>query len=248
MKFLMATKSFLWIAIGLFTTIGLAQEKLAISEQRVELVNKYRAASIEKWESEIAKFEALDRKEADPDHAILFIGSSSIRRWEKISEDMAPWPIIQRGFGGCHYSDVAVFIDRLIGTHKFDAVVFFVGNDIAGKATDKTPEAVGQLFEYIVSRVREKHPAQPIFVIAITPTESRFGVWEKIRQANAELEKVCNSQSNVHFIATESHYLNAEGKPIAEYFEKDKLHQTAAGYAVWSKIIKASLSKVLVQQ
>ena len=49
---------------------------------------------------------------------LLFIGSSSIRRWVSLAEDMAPYSSINRGYGGAHYYDLIHYIDRLIEGKK----------------------------------------------------------------------------------------------------------------------------------
>lgn len=48
---------------------------------------------------EIEAFEKLDASKDYPDDAILFIGSSSIRLWKTLEEDMEPFNVIQRGYG-----------------------------------------------------------------------------------------------------------------------------------------------------
>ncbi len=59
------------------------------------------AAAFEPWQSDIdgfapaiAEFEKLDQTEQYPDDAILFTGSSSVRLWKTIAEDVAPYPVI----------------------------------------------------------------------------------------------------------------------------------------------------------
>jgi hypothetical protein len=49
------------------------------------------------WSEDIAAFAS---KAPGPSGALLFVGSSSIRRWTDLSEHMAPIPVINRGFGG----------------------------------------------------------------------------------------------------------------------------------------------------
>ncbi len=98
----------------------------------------YGKAAKEKWEETIQKMEAQDRQEKDPENGVLLIGSSSIRLWETASEDLAPFPVIPRGYGGARYSDLAVFIDRIIKPHRFRACVMFVGNDVTGSKDDRT--------------------------------------------------------------------------------------------------------------
>ena len=86
-----------------------------------------------------------DDTEHHPENSILFIGSSSIRRWSHIGKDMEPYHPIQRGYGGAKWSDVAVFAERLISPHAFRAAVFFVGNDITGDSGDKSPQSKGEV-------------------------------------------------------------------------------------------------------
>ena len=64
---------------------------------------KYRAHK-ENFENQIQKLENLNEYKSMKDY-LLFIGSSSIRRWVSLAEDMAPYPSINRGYGGAHYYD-----------------------------------------------------------------------------------------------------------------------------------------------
>lgn len=205
----------------------------------------YRQAAVERWEEEIRKLEKLDQTEADPEHAILFLGSSSIRLWTELAEDMKPWPTIRRGYGGAKFSDLAVYIDRLVQPHQFDALVVFVANDISGKDADKTPPEVLRLVRYTVQKVRQKNPHQPIFFIAITPTSSRFAVWEKIREANRLIQEYSATDETLHYIDTAAHYLGSDGKPRDELFRKDQLHLNRDGYRIWATLIRAKLEEVL---
>ncbi len=205
----------------------------------------YRKQAVSKWEDEIVKLEKLDQKQADPKDPILFIGSSSVRLWKRLAEDMAPRKVINRGYGGAKFSDLAVYIDRIVNPHDFQALVIFVGNDIVGKEDDKSPDEVARLFKYVVGRVRVTHPTAPIFLIAVTPTPSRFKAWTEIRKANEALEGVCKADATLHFIATEKSYLDSDGQPIPKYFVEDMLHQNEVGYKVWAELVRKSLDGVL---
>lgn len=83
------------------------------------------------WEADIQKFEELDRTNTYPDDAVLFTGSSSIRIWNSIEEDMAPYPVIQRGFGGSRLSDFVVYTERIVYPHKSSAIVIMVWGTIS---------------------------------------------------------------------------------------------------------------------
>jgi hypothetical protein len=208
-------------------------------------IEQYRVAAVERWESEIAKLEAKDKREEHPDNSILFVGSSSIRRWEVIAADMSPYHPIQRGYGGAKWSDVAVFAERLISPHTFRAVVFFVGNDISGRAADKSPEEVAALFAYVLGKVREHDARAAVFYVAVTPTASRFGVWPEIRAANTAVRAVCEREDDTYFIGTESIFLDTTGKPRPELFVQDALHLNRDGYIRWAAAIKSHLDTVL---
>src|SRR4030043_1472210 len=97
---------------------------------------------VKAWQPEIARFEDLDKTENYPDHAIVFAGSSSIRLWSTIAEDMSPYKVIQRGYGGAKFSDFAVYADRIFSPHKCSGLGLFFEKDITGEENDKKPGEV----------------------------------------------------------------------------------------------------------
>ena len=208
-------------------------------------IEKYRAAAVDRWESEISKLEAKDKTETYPDNSILFVGSSSIRMWREIEADVAPYHPIRRGYGGARWSDVAIYAERLISPHTFRAVVFFVGNDVTGRGDDKSPQEVAGLFSYVLGKVREHNQEAPVFYVAVTPTSSRFGAWPEIKAANTAVRAVCERANNTYFIGTESVFLDAEGRPRPELFLGDRLHLNRDGYVRWAAAIKSHLDTVL---
>lgn len=209
---------------------------------------KYTKEASAKWEKDIKQFEQQDKSEKDPANAILFAGSSSIRLWSTLKEDVAPYPVIQRGFGGSKFSDMAVYAKRIIFPHQFKALVIFEANDITGSASDKSPEEVAKLFKEIVRTVRSKYHDQPIFLFEITPTKSRWAVWPKVQQANKLLKQTCSKLHKTYFIETAAAYLNENGEPRTELFIKDMLHQNREGYVIWGKLATNKLDEVLSQK
>jgi len=208
-------------------------------------LSQYRDAAIEKWSGDMDRIAKLDKSQQDPPEAVLFLGSSSIRLWKEIADDLKPWPVIERGFGGSKFSDVAVFADQLIKPHKFRAVAIFVGNDVTGKPDDKTPEEVVRLFEHVVAVVRKYAPQAPVFLIEITPTPKRWAAWPKIQEVNAALKKACEKGEHLHFISTHQRYLDSNGQPMPELFREDLLHQNRDGYQRWSQLIRDEFAKVI---
>jgi len=200
---------------------------------------------VKAWEPAIQKFEQLDKAETYPKESLVFAGSSSIVLWSTLKEDMAPYPVIQRGYGGAKLSDFAVYADRIFDPHPCKAILIFIANDISGSDSDKSPEEVLTLYKNVIKTIRKKHSDTPVFWIAITPTSSRWKVWPEIQKANNLIKEYCESNEGLYFIKTDSAFLGEDGKPINEYFRDDHLHLNADGYAVWSKIIKDEVDRVL---
>lgn len=196
------------------------------------------------WEDHIRQLERQDEQHRDPKHPILFVGSSSIRLWDYMQVDMAPYPTIGRGYGGAKYSDLAFYIERLIAAHEFDALVMFCANDVSGREDDKSPEEVAGLLKNILATVRAQNATAPIFVIEITPTRSRWDVWPASDAVNDALQAVCEASENVHFIETAGEYLTDDGQPREELFRQDQLHLNRDGYRLWARIIKSGLNGV----
>ncbi|MCU0457344.1 MAG: GDSL-type esterase/lipase family protein [Bacteroidales bacterium] len=200
---------------------------------------------VTKWEPDIQKFEALDKTENYPDDAVLFAGSSSIRLWSTLATDISPYPVIQRGYGGAKLSDFAVYAERIFSPHSCRALVFFVANDITGSANDKSPEEVRKLFGMVYRTFRKYNPEAPVFYIGITPSRSRWQAWPDIDRCNEVMKQWSEKKKAVIFVQTDTAFLNGSGEPREELFRSDKLHLNDDGYAIWTRIIRGELERVL---
>ena len=202
------------------------------------------------FEKEIQKLEQLTDHNDKEDY-LLFIGSSSIRRWDTIEEDMSPYSTVRRGYGGAHYYDLIHYVERLIkNQEKAKAIILFVANDIRGSISkhkshsDLTPYQIKKLFKYITQKIhKDLSVNMPIYVIETTPTPSRWKVWNQIATANELIKSYTETKSNLHFISTREAFLNTRGLPISKYFIKDSLHLSRAGYELWGEIIKKNLER-----
>lgn len=193
-----------------------------------------------RWEGEIAALEEATNANP-PKDAFLFIGSSSIRLWDTLAEDMAPLPVIKHGFGGSKLGDAIHYIDRLITPYNPRAVVMFSGtNDIAGD-NPKQPEEVFTLYKAFVSEVHQRMPGLPIYFIAITPTHSRLEHIDLVNRTNAMVAQHVIDHPNLFYIDTASAVLGPDGLPRPELFREDQLHLNADGYAIWASVIKPVL-------
>lgn len=195
------------------------------------------------WEPSIHVFDSLNAVEFSDENTLLVTGSSSVRLWDSIHYDLAPYQVMQRGYGGAKLSDFNHYADRIIKKQQFKAILVFVANDISGGEYDRTPKEVLQLFKTLVKQVRLQNPDTPLFWIEITPTPSRWHVSDHIKEANALIKKYCERSSDLYFIPTFDVYTNQEGLPDSTYFRKDMLHLNRDGYMLWNQRIKQTLQE-----
>ncbi|MEY4674724.1 MAG: hypothetical protein RL148_2508 [Planctomycetota bacterium] len=191
------------------------------------------------WEKELAKLDATGMPPARP---IVFVGSSSIRGWKTLTEDMAPMPVLNHGFGGSRIVDSVFWLDRLVARFDPSVVVVFAGtNDLAGK-TPRPAKWVADRFDELVARLRALGSDAQVCYVAITPTPSRVEHLALVREANALLAARCAQDPSLHFVDTAAGMVTADGQPDPKWFLKDMLHLNAEGYRHWTATLKPLLT------
>ena len=193
------------------------------------------------WEASIRSFEAQDRRQLPPPDVIVFTGSSSFTLWSTMEHDLAPLPILNRGFGGARMLDVAYYAERIVLPYCPRAVVLFAGtNDIA----PPKPATAQQVYEGYLEFVRCVHSKLseiPIYYVAITPSPSRWEYWPIVQEANRLILQHTQSDPHLHFIDLTDHLLGSDGKPDRSLYRFDRLHPNQKGYAKCTAVIKPVL-------
>ncbi len=197
------------------------------------------ATPADPWEASIKAFEDSDAKAFPAAGGNVFVGSSSIVKWDTIATDLAPAPIVKRGFGGSQLSDSLRFTDRIIIPYKPKRVFVYAGdNDLAAK---RTPEAVAKDFADLAEKVRKALPSTKVYFISVKPSPARAAILAEALKTNALVKEYVAKHPGTAYIDVATPMLDAAGKPRAELFGKDNLHMNADGYALWSKVIKPHL-------
>jgi lysophospholipase L1-like esterase len=197
------------------------------------------AGNLEKWEKDIAAFEAANRTNPPPRGAVLFVGSSTIRRWDSLAADFPGQAVINRGFGGSQIADSTAFAHRLITPHRPRLVVLYAGdNDLnAGKS----PEQVLADFRSFVATLRAGDPEVRVLFLAIKPSPKRWHLIAQGREANRLIANFCRRDRRLTFVDTASVMIGPDGRPREELFVEDKLHLSEAGYALWAAKLRPHL-------
>ena len=196
----------------------------------------------ERFREEIDTFLRWDSKNASPARPVLFVGSSSIRLWR--THDLFPeLPVINRGFGGSHISDVNYFIDILVLKFKPALIVFYCGdNDIAD---GKGPATVFSDFVKFTQAVHEKLPETGIIYLPIKPSPVRWHVWPAMRDANNRVKEFCANESYLYYVDTTTPMLGENERPVSALFVSDSLHLSQTGYKLWTDLLTHALQVLL---
>lgn len=187
-----------------------------------------------RWEANIRKFEEMDRRSPPKPGGILFVGSSSIVRWD-LKKFFPDLPVLNRGFGGSQLADVVYFADRIVLPYKPKIIVLYAGdNDLAA---GKTPEQVAADYAAFVQKVHAALPDGRIIYITIKPSLARWRLIDKIRQANRLIWERSAQDDRLVVVDIQEAMLGPDGLPRKELFHKDGLHLSEAGYKIWSALV-----------
>jgi hypothetical protein len=199
------------------------------------------AAAPDFWEGEIVAFEETDAIAPPEKGLVLFTGSSSIRFWTSLTEDMEPLRVLNRGFGGAHMSHVVYNADRIIKPYAPRALVVYVGDNDIGSG--KTPEVVEADFRELLAKVRETLPEIPVYYLTIKASRLRWDLWPEMQKANERIRAIAAADPLVRILDVSSPMveLGAGEAPPSELFKFDGLHLSEEGYALWTEIVRPRL-------
>jgi lysophospholipase L1-like esterase len=199
--------------------------------------------SAQPFADEIQQFKNQDKLNPPPANAILFVGSSSFRKWTDVSSYFPGYTIINRGFGGSTFPDVIRYTgDIIIAYHPKQVVIYCGDNDLASSNT-VTADTVFERFRSLFELIRSGLPGENIVFVSIKPSPSRAGLKDKMEKANLLIQTYLSISSHAAFVDVYHKMLNPDGTIMTDIFLEDNLHMNAKGYAIWQKAIAPYLLK-----
>jgi lysophospholipase L1-like esterase len=165
---------------------------------------------------------------------VLFVGSSSIRRWTTLAHDMAPYPVLNRGFGGAEIADINANFARVVRPYRPRAIVFYAGdNDLHD---GKTPDEVVADFNKFMTLKRANLKQVRVYFISVKPSKARLTEYPAQEAVNLAVKAMTLTQHDLIEIDMVPDMM-ADGKPM-DIFVDDGLHMNAAGYAIWTRDVR----------
>jgi len=194
----------------------------------------------DRWEETIQSFEEADRAQPATAGGVVFIGSSSIRRWG-LEKSFPGRGYVNRGFGGSAIADSTRYADRIVTPRKPSFVVLYAGdNDIGqgGKARQVLAD-----YRAFVAKIHAALPETHIGFISIKPSLRRWHLIDTIREANALVRAETSMDPRLFFVDVDAPMVGSDGKPRPELLVEDGLHMTDEGYRVWVEAIEPFLAQ-----
>ncbi|MBI5772145.1 MAG: hypothetical protein HZA89_00195 [Verrucomicrobia bacterium] len=217
-------------------TDGKPREELFVEDRlHVNAAGYELWTSLLKWDREIKALLAKDKATPPPQNAILFLGSSSIKRWTNVAKDFPNHQVVNHGFGGSHIFDSLALADQLILPCAPKQIIFYAGgNDLnSGKSTERV---LGD-FQALVKKVHATLPQTRIAFISIAGNPKRWAQVEEVKKLNHLVEAFTKTDPRLAFINVFPAMLGADGLPLPDIFVSDQLHMNAKGYAIWTKVV-----------
>jgi len=193
------------------------------------------------WD-DVQTIKKYDKMFQPPIHPVLFVGSSSIRKWDDLMQVFAKYNALNRGIGGAVTNDITFYLKDIVFPYQPRQIVLYVGeNDLPDEKT--TADSVLKRTVRLYKSIKATLPNVPIVYISIKPSPSREKYKEKAVAANALIKNFLANEHNTKYIDVYSLMLTKEGKMRPELFVGDMLHMNATGYAIWRKAVEPHLLK-----
>ena len=196
----------------------------------------------------LAKRNAI--KDSDGSFDLVMIGDSITEGWEgagkdelaKLSEGRK---VLNLGWGGTGCQQLSWLMTwggHLTG-YKAKTIMFMFGTNNSAKdehALERTVKANVRALTAILAEIRERQPEAKILLHAILERGDGEVRAKCNRRVNDELKKLCDGERTV-WVDLNPALCDAEGRQKPEFFAKDRIHLTPAGYRVWREGVDGQL-------
>jgi len=172
---------------------------------------------------------------------VLFIGSSSIRRWADIEQRFAGVPVINRGLGGTEiWQWVSYYVPYMVTPYKPAKVFIYVGDNDLAKG--KSAQYVADQFSSLWQMIRDKLPDAGIYFMAIKKSPARANAYDNVVIANNIIKAFTGNKTKTYFVDTATPILKTgTAQPDSALFVQDMVHFNSKGYDKWEAVLKPYL-------
>ncbi len=115
--------------------------------------------------NDVQTIKAYDKLFAPPANPILFVGSSSIRKWDDLQQVFGSYAVMNRGVGGTVIDDITYYLNDIVFPYNPRQIVLYVGeNDVVN--VKLTADSILTKTINLYQQIRVKLPNVPIVYIS----------------------------------------------------------------------------------
>lgn len=174
--------------------------------------------------------------------AVVFVGSSMMGNWKGLAAAFPGIKVANRGIGGDVSRGLLFRFQEDVLDLNPRAVVMSIGsNDLSAHGS---PAAIAANISAIIDLARAHNPELPLIVCTIPPRDVANAPVKPGAHADINARIIAlGAEKNVVVLDLYPPFLDPEGKLIVEYYAKDRIHFTPAGYERLASVIRPALAK-----
>jgi lysophospholipase L1-like esterase len=187
------------------------------------------------YEAEVRALERARIRRGIGERTPVFYGSSSIRLWDTLAEDVGPG-ILNLAFGGSTLEACDHFFARLVAPVNPRSLLVYAGDNDLGDG--RTVEQALGWFRSLADKVEDSLGAIPFGFISIKPSPARFPIVDRISRVNDLVRQEIEARPSGYYVDVFPAMLNEAGQPRTELYFEDGLHLNREGYRLWGSILQ----------
>jgi len=176
-------------------------------------------------------------------NAIVFAGDSLTGNWkpDQMAAALPKLKVANRGIGGDGSRGLLFRFKEDVLDLKPKGIVICIGtNDLSAHGD---PAAVEGNLKLMLKQVRNQSATLPVVLCNIPPRDAKDAPTRPAAHEDLNRRIAALAGQTKHVVLLDLHAALADdsGKPKAEYFAKDRLHISPAGYDRWAEVIRPLL-------
>ena len=173
----------------------------------------------------------------------IVVGSSIVRLWKTVGEDLAPWRPVNHGFGGSRTWELVEYADELVIDFQPKSVIVYSGSNDINAGEDA--ESIARRVEWFMADVENALPAVEIVYLAINRAPQKRDRWDVVDDANRRISVLCAGRSNRHFVDVNVGLFDEHGEPRLDLYQDDLLHFRPEAYReVFAPGVERTLQRI----
>ena len=193
------------------------------------------------YETEVRALELTRINQVNGIRPPVFYGSSSIRLWDSLAEDIGP-QVLNLGFGGSTLEACNYYFARLIEPVNPRSLLLYAGDNDLGDG--RSEEQVLASFRSLADQVESSLGPIPFGFISVKPSPSRSAILKRIFRFNEMVRREIESRASGYFVDVFPAMLDSTGRPRAKFFLADGLHLSREGYRLWSRMLQSHRNQI----